>query len=59
MTVKIENGKITIVLDIKEKISASGKSLIIATTGGSKNTEAEYNGEKVIVGVNAYIPINK
>jgi len=41
MTVKIENGKITIVLDIKEKISASGKSLIIAKTGGSKNTEAE------------------
>lgn len=35
--------------------SASGKTLVIATTRGNKVTELEVEGKNVIVGVNAYI----
>lgn len=35
--------------------SASGKTLVIASTRGNKETELQVDGKKVIVGVNAYI----
>ena len=59
MTVQIKDNKLIIVLEIKEKISSSGKSLVIATTNGNKLTEAEHNGERVTLGVNAYIPVKR
>jgi hypothetical protein len=34
---------------------SSGKTLIVASSHGNQETEAEVNGQKVRVGVNAYI----
>ena len=39
---------------------SSGKTLIVASTHGNKPSDAEVNGQKVTVSVNAYIyPPNK
>jgi hypothetical protein len=40
----------------KPKASASGKTLVVATTHGNIETEAEVNGETIKLGLNAYIP---
>jgi len=36
-------------------VSSTGKTLVIASSHGNKQTEAKVNGQPVIVGVNAYI----
>lgn len=47
---------ITLVLDLQEPTpSASGKTLVIATTHGNQPTDVMLDGQPVIVGVNAYI----
>ena len=47
---------LTLVLDLQEpKPSASGKTLVVATTHGNQPTDVTVNGKPVIVGVNAYI----
>lgn len=47
---------ITLVLDLQEPTpSASGKTLVIATTHGNVPTDVQVDGKPVIVGVNAYI----
>jgi hypothetical protein len=47
---------LTLVLDLQEPTpSASGKTLIVATTHGNQPTDVTVNGKPVIVGVNAYI----
>jgi hypothetical protein len=35
--------------------SSSGKTLVVASTHGNKQTDLEIDGKPVIVGVNAYI----
>lgn len=56
MTAKIENGQLIITIPLNApRPSASGKTLVVATTGGNKPTTAEVDGKPVIVGVNAYI----
>lgn len=35
--------------------SSSGKTLLVATTSGNKQTEAKVKGKNVVVGCNAYI----
>ncbi len=35
--------------------SASGKTLIVASSGGNKATTATVNGKPVVVGLNAYL----
>jgi hypothetical protein len=35
--------------------SASGKTLVVATSHGNKQTEVEVQGKPIFVGVNAYI----
>jgi len=35
--------------------SATGKTLVVASSHGNKETEVEVQGQRVIVGVNAYI----
>ena len=35
--------------------SASGKTLVVASSHGNKETEAKINGKPVIIGLNAYI----
>lgn len=46
---------LTIVLDLQEpERSASGKTMVIATTRGNQTTEARFQGRPITVGVNAY-----
>jgi hypothetical protein len=55
--VSIENGELIIRLPVNHPPipSATGKSLVVATTRGNKPTQAVVNGQPVIIGVNAYI----
>ena len=47
---------LTLVLELQEPTpSASGKTLVVATTHGNVPTDVQMNGKPVIVGVNAYI----
>lgn len=55
MTVAIKDGQLVISLPIEEKLSGSGKNLVIASTGGNKPTDIKHKGKIVTVGVNAYI----
>jgi hypothetical protein len=56
MKVKIENGEIVIKAPVGAlRPSASGKNLVVATSGGNKPTTATVDGKPVIVGFNAYI----
>ena len=57
MKVSIENGDLVIRLPLNKNPlpSASGKSVVIASTRGNQKTEAVLNGQPIIVGVNAYV----
>ncbi|MBW1931441.1 MAG: hypothetical protein JRI56_00140 [Deltaproteobacteria bacterium] len=58
MKAEIKNGKLVITLDANTKEppdSKSGKSKIIATTGGNVLTGLQVNGKQVFIGVNAFI----
>jgi hypothetical protein len=56
MDVKIENGKLIISIDLQEPApSASGKTLVVATTHGNMTTQCVINGKNVVIGLNAYI----
>ena len=56
MTARIESGKLVIELDLQQPApSASGKTLVVASTHGNQVTEAKVDGESVVIGVNAYI----
>ncbi len=56
MEVKIENKKLVISIDMQEPTpSASGKTLVIASTHGNTATQCLFNGKPVVVGLNAYI----
>ena len=47
---------LTLVMDLEEpKPSASGKTLVVASTRGNQPTTVMVNDQPVIVGVNAYI----
>jgi hypothetical protein len=46
---------IRVPLNATPVLSASGKTLVIASSHGNQKTEATVNGQQVIVGVNAYI----
>lgn len=53
---KIENGRLTISLPVQVATrSASGKTLIVASTHGSLKTDLKIDGKPLIVGVNAYV----
>jgi len=56
MSAKIENNKLVVTIDLETpRPSASGKTLVVATSGGNKATAAQINGQPVIVGFNAYL----
>lgn len=55
-TFRIENGVLHIAIPMQEPTeSASGKTLVVATTHGNMPTTAQVNGKAIIVGINAYI----
>jgi hypothetical protein len=57
MKVTIEGNELVIRLPINAKPtpSATGKTLQVASSHGNKETEAVVDGQKLVVGVNAYI----
>jgi hypothetical protein len=61
METKIKDGKLIITIDLVKtpRPSASGKNLVVATTGGFQATEALVDGQPVSVSVNATIKAGK
>jgi hypothetical protein len=57
MKVTIENNELVIRIPVENppRPSASGKTLIVATSSGNQTTDAIVNGQSVVVGLNAYI----
>lgn len=57
MKATIENGELVLRIAVNDppRPSKSGKTLIVATSGGNVATTAEVNGKPVVVGLNAYI----
>jgi hypothetical protein len=61
VSAKIEGKELVIrvLLNSAPVPSASGKTLVVASSRGNKQTEAKVNGQPVIAGVNAYIQPGK
>jgi len=56
METKIENGNPVISIPLHApRPSATGKTLIVASTGGNVVTSATIDGKPVAVGLNAYV----
>ena len=53
MKAEIKDGNLVLTLPIIKAISKSGKSNVIATTGGNLITELMHDGKPVVIGVNA------
>jgi hypothetical protein len=54
-SVEGEHLVIRVPLNARPVPSASGKTLVVATSHGNKQTEVEVQGKPVFVGVNAYV----
>jgi hypothetical protein len=58
MDVKIVGNKLVIEIEMqKPSISASGKTLVVASSRGNHATTATVDGKPVIIGFNAYISV--
>lgn len=56
MKATIKDNTLFIEIDLeKPRPSASGKTLVVATSGGNISTAAQVNGKSVTIGLNAYI----
>lgn len=56
MKVEIVNGNLVITAPLGRPVpSASGKTLVVASSHGNKETGAKIDGKPVVVGLNAYI----
>ena len=56
METKIENGNLVVTIPLKSpRPSTSGKTLIVASTGGNVVTQATIDGKPVVEGLNAFI----
>ena len=58
MTTRIANNKLIVEIDLKPQPfqpSASGKTLIVASTNGNLQTAVQVEGKPLTVSVNAYI----
>lgn len=57
MHAEIKDGNLIITLPVNPNPapSASGKTLVVATSSGNKATNVMVNGKPVTIGVNAYI----
>lgn len=56
MNVTIEGNELVIRMPLTTpRPSASGKTLVVATSGGNVRTMAEVNGKPVTIGINAYV----
>jgi hypothetical protein len=56
MTVEIKDNKLYIEIDLEKPTpSASGKTMVVASTRGNAVTTAEVDGKPITIGLNAYI----
>jgi hypothetical protein len=56
MKTTIKDGKLILEIDLQPPTrSASGKTLVVASSHGNQPTSASIDGKPVIVGLNAYI----
>ncbi len=56
MEVKIEGNKLIITIELQNPTpSASGKTLVVATTHGNTQTQCMIDGKPLVIGLNAYI----
>lgn len=56
MTVEIKGNRLCIEIDLENPTpSASGKTLVVASTRGNTVTSALVDGKAVTIGLNAYI----
>ena len=56
MKVEVQGKNLVITIPLTEPTpSASGKTLVIASSHGNKETDAKVNGKPVVIGFNAYI----
>lgn len=56
MTVEIKNNRLCIEIDLEKPTrSASGKTLVVASTRGNTLTDIMVDGKPVTIGLNAYI----
>ena len=56
MTVEIKNNKLCIEIDLEKPTrSASGKTMVVASTRGNVVTSAEVEDKPITIGLNAYI----
>ena len=56
MKVEIKDNKLHIEIDLETPTpSASGKTLVVASTHGNMVTTAMIDGKPIIIGLNAYI----
>lgn len=57
MNARIEGNKLIIEMDLQKPTpSATGKTLVVASSRGNVQTAAMVDGKPVTIGVNAYIP---
>jgi len=57
MDVKIEGNELVIRIPLQRpQPSASGKTLVVASTRGNMKTDAMIDGKPITIGLNAYIP---
>lgn len=56
MKVEIVDGNLVVTAPINKALSGSGKSYLLATSSGNKETDCTFEGQKVILGLNAYVP---
>ena len=55
--IKGTNLVLTIPINKPMTKSASGKSLVLATTNGNQVTDLDVEGKKLTVGINAYVKV--
>ena len=56
MKVEIKDGDLVITIPMQKPApSASGKTLVVASSHGNQPTSAQVDGKPVVVGLNAYI----
>lgn len=55
MKVEIIGSNLVITAPINKVPSKSGKSILVASSGGNKETACEIDGKRITVGLNAYV----
>jgi len=54
--VEIIGDNLVITAPIEKVLSSSGKSFLLASSAGNKESDCTFEGQKIVVGLNAYVP---